>query len=133
MSTEANNTKPENVTDYEYNLEIKSMQYTVIGDEIKNDFAFINTTLKDKIDEALEYFMKGSEINNAFYVENSGEYSDLMHAYNLLKEDAELAKTQLDDLYASCMDAIKQVNAELEYNFGHIIFAKKVNAKKGSN
>ena len=132
MSTEANN-KPEGVTDYQYNVEIKSMEYTVMGEEIKEDFAFINTTLKDKIDEALNYFLDGSEIDDAFYVENTGAYSDLMHAYEVIKEDVELAKTQLDELHASCIDAIDQVNAELEYNFGHILFCKKVEAKKGSD
>ena len=107
-----------------YTCDSAALQYTIIGDNIKADFDFINTTLHDKLDEMLAEVAKAAAINDAFYFSNGTTVYDINKAYEEIKADVELLKTGLNELRKGFDTAIINVNAELESNFGYWAFNK---------
>lgn len=102
-----------------YTCDAAALSYTIIGEEILNDFAFINGSIPDKLDEMLKELGNAAAITDAFYFENGTSISDINHAYEEIKKDVELLKTGLNDLSEGYKTAIANVNAELASNFGY--------------
>lgn len=102
-----------------YTCDAAALQYTIIGEDILNDFAFINTDIPNKLDEMLKELGDAAAITDAFYFENGSSVSDINHAYEEIKTDIEMLKTGLNDLKEGFKTAIANVNAELASNFGY--------------
>lgn len=107
-----------------YTVDEKALQYTIIGDNIRADFDFINVTIPDKLDEMLSELSKAAAINGAFYFNNGSSVSDITHAYEEILADVEEMKIRLNELRQGFDVAIDNVNAELENNFGYWAFTK---------
>lgn len=105
-----------------YNCTPKDMQYTIIGEEIKKDFDFLIKGIPNLLDESLKNLDSAASMSDAFYVEGSTKYSDLMHVYEELKQDIAKVKQNLTTVHGRLMTSIDNVNAELENNFGHWAF-----------
>ena len=113
-----------------YTCEAKDMQYTQISEEIKADFDFLLKQLPDKLDDALTNRKSASDISDAFYVEGSSKYSDLVHVYEEIQKDINNIKSSMSTLHERFMTSIDNVNAELGNNFGHWAFCKVNQAGK---
>lgn len=111
-------------TTSKYTCESKDLQYTIIGDNIKGDFNFINTDIPNKLAEILSEVGAAAAITDAFYFENGGKESDINKAYEEIKADIEKINTGLSTLHSAFMTDIDNVNAELENNFGYWAFNK---------
>ena len=105
-----------------YSCTPKDMQYTIIGEEIKKDFDFLIKNIPNLLDESLNDLNAAAGTTNAFYVEGSSKYNDLMHVYEELKQDVAKVKQNLSTIHGRLMTTIDNVNAELENNFGHWAF-----------
>lgn len=105
-----------------YSCTPKDMQYTIIGEEIRKDFDFLTQKIPALLDESLQKLNAAASINDAFYVEGSTKYNDLMHVYDELKQDVSKIKQNLSTVHSRFMTSIDNVNAELENNFGHWAF-----------
>lgn len=110
-------------TTSKYTCESANLSYTIIGDNISEDFEFINT-ISTKLDEMLKKLESASSITDAFDIENGGHVSDITKAYNEIKSDVQLMKSGLSTLHSAFMTDIANVNAELENNFGYWAFNK---------
>ena len=110
------------LTTVSYTYDVKDMQYTIIGDNIKNDFKFLIEDIPNLLDESLNTLNKGTSIQDAFYFENGTKVQDLMHVYDEIKRDLDSVKQELATLHSAFMTDIDNVNAELASNFGHIMF-----------
>lgn len=114
-----------------YTCEAAALQYTIIGEDILNDFAFINETIPNKLDEMVRELSNAAAITDAFYFENGSSVADINHAYEEIKNDVELMKTGLNELREGFKTAIANVNAELASNFGYWTASKpKVAGRK---
>lgn len=111
-------------TTKKYTCESANMSYTVIGDNIKEDFAFLTGQIPEKLSLILKEIEEATNISDAFYFENGNEVHDISEAYNKIKNDVELINTGLSTLYNAFLTDINNVNAELENNFGHWAFNK---------
>lgn len=107
-----------------YSCEPKDMQYTIMGQDIKNDFNFLRLAIPRLLDEAMKNLNSAASISDAFYVEGNAKFNDLIHVHDELKKDVENLKENLNTLYNRYMTSIDNVNAELENNFGHWAFCK---------
>ena len=105
-----------------YTCEVKDMQYTVIGDNIKNDFKFLIDDIPSLLETSLTYLNQATEIKDAFYFENNAKVQDLTHVYEEINQDIKQLNQELADLHAALITDIDNVNAELASNFGHIAF-----------
>lgn len=116
-----------------YSCNKKSMQYTVIGEDIKNDFSFLldGGSICTNLDEVLKYLDKAASVATAFYFENGATVSDIQHVYEEIYNDINRLKQELVSLHSAFMTDIDNVNAELEINFGHWVGAK-VNAGRST-
>ncbi len=117
-STSGNTTTKTSTT---YSCSEEAFAYTIIGEDIKQDFNFLKSgdELGLKLDEVLNYIKVGSDISDAFYFENGSSVYDIVHVYDELKLDVDACKQCLDTLHAAYMTAIDNVNAELKVNFGY--------------
>lgn len=113
------NTKTTN----KYTCESANLSYTIIGENISEDFKFINN-ISSKLDEMLSKLQSASSITDAFDIEGTGHVSDISKAYNEIKNDVQLMQTGLNTLHSTFMTDIANVNAELENNFGYWAFNK---------
>lgn len=111
-----------------YTCEAKKLSYTKIGDNIKQDFAFINTDLPSKMSEVLAEIEKAASVSDAFYFENGSKVSDLQNVYDEIKGDISLLENGLNELHSAFIKDIDNVNAELENNFGYWLFPKVTEA-----
>ena len=100
-------------------IPLSIFENTIIGEDILNDFAFINTDIPNKLDEMVKEIGNAAAITDAFYFENGSSVSDINHAYEEIKNDVEMLKTGLNELKEGFKTAIANVNAELASNFGY--------------
>lgn len=110
-------------TTSKYTCESANLSYTIIGDNISEDFDFLNI-MSDKLDEMLNNLENASAITNAFDFENGNRVYDITKAYNEIKSDVQVMKSGLSTLHSAFMTDIANVNAELSNNFGHWAFNK---------
>ncbi|MDE5830654.1 MAG: hypothetical protein K2H53_03065, partial [Clostridia bacterium] len=82
-----------------YSCEPKDMQYTIMGQDIKNDFNFLKLAIPRLLDEAMKNLNSAASISDAFYVEGNTKYNDLMHVHSELQRDVEKIKENLNMLY----------------------------------
>ena len=110
-----------------YSCESKSLQYTIIGDNIKEDFAFLIKDIPQKLDEVKKELYDAAYVENAFLFQNGGKVvTNLEAMYNEIQKDIETLKVGLNSLHNSLLTDINNVNAELENNYGHWAFNKAV-------
>lgn len=126
MASTGSATIQDGKTKVTYSCTQQNMSYTIIGDNIREDFKFLIkndvNAIPGILNEALETFKTASEINDAFYFENGGSVNDLSAGFNDVKNDVVALNAQLESLYSALMKAIDNVNAELATNFGHWAF-----------
>lgn len=114
-------------TTSKYSCESKDLQYTIIGENIKEDFDFLIKDLPQKLDEVKKELYNAAYVENAFLFQNGGKVSsNLDSMYNELQHDIETLKAGLTSLHTSLLTDIDNVNAELENNYGHWAFNKAV-------
>lgn len=113
-----------------YTCEQANLKYTIIGENIKEDFNFLINDLPNQLDEMLKNLNNAASIDNAFYLENSAKINDLMHIYDEISADTNNLKTGLAELYSAFLTDIDNVNAELANNFGYWAFSKPREASK---
>lgn len=111
-------------TTTKYTCQSADLSYTIIGDNIKDDFSFLTNTIQNKLDEMLFELQAAASINDAFYFENGSSVSDVNKAYGEIKSDVSVAKELLNTLHSAFMTDIDNVNAELSNNFGYWAFNK---------
>jgi len=116
-------TSGDTTTRVTYSCDKKSMQYTIMGEDIKGDFDFLKEggSIQAKLDEVLQYIDEANQIS-AFNFEGSDSVSDINEAVTELEEDISQLKEALSTLHSAFLTDIDNVNAELETNFGHWIF-----------
>lgn len=116
-------------TTTKYSCEKKSMQYTIIGEDIKADFNFLlpGNEMCNKLDEVLLH-LKDAVAVEAFDI--NGAYKDIQHVYDEIEKDVTELKNGLSTLYNAFITDIDNVNAELEVNFGHVAFYECNKASK---
>lgn len=113
-----------------YTCEVKDMQYTIIGENIKNDFKFLVEEIPSLLQQALNYLNQAANIKDAFYFENNSKVQDLIHVYEELNQDVNQLNQDLTTLHTSLIKDIDNVNAELASNFGHIAFYSTAEANR---
>lgn len=111
-------------TDITYTAEPKAMQYTIIGDDIRKDFDFLTNSMQEKIGLIDKELRSAADNSSAFYFENGSSVNDLSKMYEEISEDLKQLNEGLNILHGALMKDIDNVNAELEYNFGHLAFYK---------
>ncbi len=111
-------------TTSKYVCESADLKYTIIGENIKEDFNFLINDIPNKLDEALNELKAAAAITNAFYLENGTTVSDISKSYDTMFIHVSALKSSLEVLYSSFMKDIDNVNAELENNFGYWAFNK---------
>lgn len=116
----------ETTTKTTYSCTKKSMQYTIIGEDIKKDFDFLLPTggICTNLDLMLAELQKAANVTDAFYFENGAVTQDVQHVYEEIKADVSRLKEQLAILHRAFMTDIDNVNAELDFNFGHFVGVK---------
>lgn len=107
-----------------YTCESANLKYTIIGENIKEDFSFLQNEMQNKLDEMLNEIQRAAQISNAFYIENGATVSDITTAYETIRKDVEILKSGLTTLHTSFIKDIDNINAELENNFGYWAFNK---------
>lgn len=114
-------------TTSKYSCESKNLQYTIIGEDIKEDFSFLVKDLPQKLDEVKKELYDAAYVENAFLFQNGGKgVANLEAMYNELQNDIETLKLGLSSLHTSLLTDIDNINAELENNYGHWAFNKAV-------
>lgn len=111
-------------TTKKYTCESESLSYTIIGDNIKEDFSFLTNQIPEKLGLVLKEIETAANISDAFYFESGNNVHDISEAYNEIKRDVELINSGLSTLYNAFVTDINNVNAELENNFGYWAFTK---------
>lgn len=108
-----------------YSVDTSGFGFSIITDDIRNDFNFLTGDMYTKLDEASALLKTAAENQSAFYVDGSGgSVTDLSLAQQEIDRDINTIKTNLQSLRDAIDTAIDQVNAELEYNFGWIIIGE---------
>lgn len=111
-------------TTKKYTCESESLSYTIIGDNIKEDFEFLTNQIPEKLNMVLKEISDAAAISDAFYFENGSSEYDISAAHTEIKKDIELINNGLTLLYNAFITDINNVNAELENNFGYWAFNK---------
>ena len=111
-----------------YSCESKNLQYTIIGQNIKDDFKFLIEALPQKLDEVKKELYNASSVTDAFSFSNNGGSSvdNLNAMYQEIQNDIEVLKVGLGNLYSAFLTDIDNINVELESNYGHRAFNKAV-------
>lgn len=108
-----------------YSVDTSGFGFSIITDDIRNDFNFLTNEMYTKLDEAANFLKLAAENQNAFYINGSGgNVTDLSLAQQEINNDINTIKNNLQNLRNAIDTAIDQVNAELEYNFGWIVIGE---------
>lgn len=115
-TTNANGT----TTTDSYSCKKSVLSYTLIGDDIKNDFKFLlpGNAMCNKLDEMI------AELNKCLSIEafDIDGLTDISQAVQEIEKDVYDLKNGLSTLYNAFIKDIDNVNAELKLNFGHWAF-----------
>lgn len=116
-------------TTTKYTCEAADMSYTIISDDIKNDFNFLKDggELYSKIEEIEGYIKSAAGVLDPFDVNGTRSVDKMKD--DILKQTT-LLKSGLIALNSAFITDINNVNAELSTNFGHWAFSKVKNAGK---
>lgn len=105
-----------------YSIYSSGCGYSIITDDIKNDFNFLINDIPNKLDSAMNEINGAADIDYAFHFENNNEVvKSLSVVQQELKNDIANLKGELERLHQAFMTDIDNINMELEYNFGWII------------
>ncbi len=107
-----------------YSCDTSGFGYSIITDDIKNDFNFLINELPQKLDNAMTELNNAAAIDNAFDFENQARVHDLTVARDEIQRDINALKNELSLLHSAFMTDINNINLELEYNFGWILIGE---------
>lgn len=117
-STQTNNGTTTKTT-VKYNAEKKAFAYTIIGDDIKADWDFLQPTgeIMNYMNEFLSYIQAAGAVTDAFNFNDT--HRDIADLYTELEADVKDLESSLQTLHSAFMTDIDNVNAELKTNFGY--------------
>lgn len=107
-----------------YTCESENLKYTIIGENIKENFDFLIDDIPNLLKEVESELSSAKDCTDAFYFENGSSVGDISHAYKEIAKDIENITGGLSTLHSALIKDIDNVNAELSNNFGYWVFNK---------